>query len=58
MDKEARKNGAIGGGLDRKTVGINSIDGVQVPSDWESGTNQSDTEASEDGKMSPWGTTV
>ena len=55
MDKEARKNGVIGGGGDRKAIGINSIDGVQQPADWENGTNQSDSDTSEGGKMSTWG---
>ena len=51
MDKEARQNG--GGHLtNRKTIGVSSIDGVQVPLD---GDNiQPDDGLAKGGKMSTW----
>ena len=55
MDKEARRNGIIGGGSGRKNVGLNSIDGGDIPSVDDIGDQKSDDAMSEHGKMSTWG---
>ena len=55
MDKEARRNGLIGGGSGTKNVGINSIDGDDIPSVDDIGDQKSDDAMSEHGKMSTWG---
>ena len=55
MDKEARRNGIIGGGSGRKNVGLNSIDGEDIPSVDDIGDQKSDDTLSEHGKMSTWG---
>jgi len=54
MDKEARRNGLIGGGSGRKNVGLNSIDGDDIPAVDDIGDQKSDDVMSEHGKMSTW----
>ena len=55
MDKEARKNGLIGGGSGRKNVGLNSIDGEDISSVNDIGDQKSDDPMTDHGKMSTWG---
>ena len=55
MDKEARRNGLIGSGHGRKNIGLSNIDGEHIPSNDDLGTQKSDDDFVEHGKMSTWG---
>ena len=55
MDKEARRNGLIGSGHGRKNIGLSNIDGGHIPSIDDIGTQKSDDDLVDHGKMSTWG---
>ena len=55
MDKEARRNGLIGSGHGRKNIGLSNIDGGHIPSIDDIGTQKSDDDFADHGKMSTWG---
>ena len=55
MDKEARRNGIIGSGHGRKNIGLSNIDGGHIPSIDDIGTQKSDEDLVDHGKMSTWG---
>ena len=56
MDKEARRNGIVGNGGGRKTIGLSNIDGGHISENDDIGnTHNEDDNMSEHGKMSTWG---
>ena len=55
MDKEARRNGLIGSGHGRKNIGLSNINGEHIPSTDDIGTQTSDDDFVDHGKMSTWG---
>ena len=56
MDKEARRNGIVGNGGGRKTIGLSNIDGDHISENDDIGnTHNEDDNMSEHGKMSTWG---
>ena len=57
MDKEARRNGLIGSGHGRKNIGLSNINGEHIPSTDDIGTQTSDDDFVDHGKMSTWGMT-
>jgi len=55
MDKEARRNGIVGNGGGRKTIGLSNIDGGHISENDDIGnTHNEDDNMSEHGKMSTW----
>ena len=55
MDKEARRNGLIGSGHGRKNIGLSNINGEHIPSIDDIGSQNSDDDFVDHGKMSTWG---
>ena len=56
MDKEARRNGIVGNGGGRKTIGLSNINGGHISENDDIGnTHNEDDNMSEHGKMSTWG---
>merc|ERR1712223_402122 len=55
MDKEARRNGIVGNGGGRKTIGLSNIDGGHISENDDIGnTHNEDDDFAEHGKMSTW----